>query len=97
MRITLIPMLAMIGSTFVHVILCFVFLEALDTGVIGLAYAAMLKDFVLMLSVMLYSRCSSLINIALVPVNRDAFRGFCQYLSISFPSTVMICAEVWAS
>ena len=59
MRITLIPMLAMIGSTFVHVILCFVFLEALDTGVIGLAYAAILKDFVLMLSVMLYSRCSS--------------------------------------
>ena len=96
MRITLIPMIAMIGSTFMHVILCFVFVEILDTGVIGLAYASSLKDFLLLLSVMIYSRCSSQVNKALVPINRDSFQGWYQYLSISFPSTVMMCAEWWA-
>ena len=97
MRITLIPMIAMIGSTFLHVILCFIFVEALDTGVVGLAYASSIKDFILLLSVMIYSRCSSQVNKALVPVNWDSFQGWYQYLSISLPSTVMMCAEWWAA
>ena len=29
-------------------------------------------------------------------MNKDAFTGWCEYLCISIPSTVMICAEWWA-
>ena len=58
MRITLGPMIAMIVSTIVHFILCWTFLKVFDTGIIGLAYASTLKDFILMISVMIYSRCS---------------------------------------
>ena len=97
MRITLAPMIAMIGSMFLHIILCFVFLDVMETGIIGLAYSSVIKDFVLMLSVMIYCRCSSQVNVALVPVNSDAFSGYWQYLSISLPSTVMLSAEIWAS
>ena len=96
MRITLIPMIVMIVGTFVHILLCYIFINVVDTGIVGLAYASSIKDGVLMLTVMAYSRCSSQINIALVPVNRDAFRGWGEYLCISIPSTVMICAEWWA-
>ena len=59
MRITLMPMIVMIVSTFLHVLLCFIFIQVLDTGVVGLAYASTLKDFFLMISVRIYGACSS--------------------------------------
>ena len=90
------PMIVMIIGTFVHIILCYVFVHVLDYDVVGLAYASTLKDFVLMISVFIYGRCSSQINIALAPINKDAFKGWCEYLKISLPTTVMICAEYWA-
>ena len=96
MRITLIPMIVMIVGTFVHILLCYIFINVVDTGIVGLAYASSIKDGVLMLTVMAYSRCSSKTNIALTPINKDAFTGWCEYLVYAFPSTVMICAELWA-
>ena len=56
MRITLIPMIVMIVGTFAHVLLCYIFVNVFDTGIVGLAYASTLKDLVLMLTVMIYSR-----------------------------------------
>ena len=62
MRITLMPMVVMIVGTFVHIVLCILFINVFDTGVVGLAYASSLKDFVLMLTVFIYGYCSSQIN-----------------------------------
>ena len=97
MRITLAPMLVMIVGTLAHVVLCCILMKVFDMGIIGLAYSSSLSNFAMMATVMIYSRFSGQINVALVPINRDAFRGYCEYLLISFPSTVMICAELWAS
>ena len=97
MRITLGPMIVMIVGTLAHVILCYTFVKVFDTGIVGLAYSSSLSNLAMMLTVMILSRCSGQINKALVPVNKDAFRGYGEYLRLSLPSTIMICAEIWAS
>ena len=97
MRITLVPMIVMVVSTFAHLIFCYILVEVYDEGILGLGYASLLSNFVKMIIVMIYCRCSSQINIALAPVNIDAFRGYCEYLRYSLPSTVMMCSEMWAS
>ena len=96
MRITLVPMIAMIVATFVHILLCFLFIHGLEMDIIGLAIASSIKDAVLLCTVMVYGCCSSKINIALVPINMDALRGWREYLKVSLPSTIMICSEWWA-
>ena len=35
-------------------------------------------------------------NKALVPINKEALRGWGEYFAISIPATVMICSEWWA-
>lgn len=96
MRITLMPMLVMVLGTLGHIAFCYFFVNVLDLGVVGLAYASSIKDFILMLTVMIYSYCSKSTNCALVMVNRDAFCDWGKYLSISLPATAMICSEWWA-
>ena len=96
MRITLVPLIAMIFATFVHVLLCLLFVHGLGMDIIGLAIASSIKDAVLLSTVMVYGCCSSKISIALVPINKDAFSGWSEYLKISLPSTIMICSEWWA-
>ena len=96
MRITLVPLIAMIVATFVHVLLCFLFVKGLDMDIVGLAIASSIKDAVLLSTVMVYGCCSTKINIALVPISKDAFSGWSEYLKISLPSTIMICSEWWA-
>lgn len=52
------------------------FMIYLDMGIIGLAIATSIKDFVLFLSVTIYGSCSKEISAALVPINKEAFRGW---------------------
>lgn len=89
-------MIAMVGATVVHVALCFLFVSYLDFGIRGLAYASSIKDFVLIMTVMIYGNCSEKIRPALSMPDSDSFRGWGEYLKIALPSTVMICAEWWA-
>ena len=95
-RVTLIAMIVMIVGTFAHVIFCYIFVNVFDAGIVGLAYASTLKDLILMVTIMIYARCSSQVNEALSPVDMDSFRGWGEYICISLPSAVMICAEWWA-
>ena len=96
MRITLVPLIAMIVATFVHIILCFLFIHGLQMDIISLAIASSIKDAVLLCTVMIYGCYSSKINIVLVPINMDALRGWREYLKVSLPSTIMMCSEWWA-
>ena len=90
------PMIIGIASAFVHLLCCVIFVNVLDTGVIGLAYASSTKDFFLMVSVWICGSCSDEISVALTPITKEAFTGWYEYLSVALPSTVMICAEWWA-
>ena len=89
-------MIAMFGATLVHLTFCFFFVVYLDLGIRGLAYASSVKDFVLILSVMIYGNCSEKIRPLLLTPDWDSFRGWGEYLKVSLPSTVMICAQWWA-
>ena len=89
-------MIAMIFSTSLHVFLAWLFVDVLETGIIGLAIAHSIKDSVALIITMIYGSCSSKINIALVPITMDAFTGWCEYLKIALPSVAMICSEWWA-
>ena len=96
-RIVAAPLVANIISMFLHVLLCFLYTRVADMGVYGLALAASTKDFVLWLSLAIYCYCAKQIRQTLAPLNRSAFEGWCGYLKISGPATLMTCAEWWAS
>ena len=96
MRITFFPMVAMILSTSLHVLLSLLFVYHLDMGVIGLAMAVTCRDFCLCTITMLYCSCTQEVSKVMVPFDMEALRGWGEYLSISVPATIMICAEKFA-
>ena len=95
-RLTFVPMICMIVGSIVHIPLCLLFVKGLDLGIAGLAIASGVKDAVLLLTVFLYARCSPTIAEAMQSIDRDSFKGWCQYLKVSLPSTAMLCSEWWA-
>ena len=96
MRITFFPMVAMILTTFLHILLSLLFVKYLDYGVIGLAMAVSIKDFVLYALTTIYCMLTDNIAEVMVPYDKEALRGWKEYLSISIPAAVMICAEYYA-
>ena len=96
MRITFFPMVAMILTTLLHVLLSMLFVYYYDYGVIGLAISVTIKDFVLFSLTTLYCYFDYSISEVMVPYDMEALRGWGEYLSISIPAAVMICAEYYA-
>ena len=89
-------MIAMIAATVIHVPLCYIFVHVVDLGVEGIVFATITKDCVLLLTILIYMRCSKRISPHMRMVDREIFRGWCEYLKISLPSTAMLCAEWYA-
>ena len=89
-------MVAMILTTLLHVLLSMLFVYYYDYGVIGLAIAVTCKDFVLFSLTTLYCYLTDNISEVMVPYDMEALRGWGEYLSISIPAAVMICAEYYA-
>ena len=96
MRITFFPMVAMFATTILHIPLCFLFVNYFDMGIKGLGLASSIKDCVLLVTVMIHGNCSDEIRPFLSMPNRESLTGWGEYLKISLPSTIMICAEFWA-
>ena len=93
---THVPMVVGLLSSFIHIPILIFFMGYLEMDIIGLAIAADIKDALLLIAVTIYSCCSETIQKSMVPVDREAFRGWKEYLSISAPTTLMMCAEWWA-
>ena len=89
-------MVAMILTTLLHVLLSMLFVYYYDYGVIGLAFSVTIKDFVLFSLTTLYCYFDYSISEVMVPYDMEALRGWGEYLSISIPAAVMICAEYYA-
>ena len=96
MRITFFPMVAMILTTILHILLCLLFVFYFEMGLIGLAVAVSIKDFVLMVLTSLYCYTEPNVYKVMVPFDKEAFRGWGEYLAISIPAAVMICSEYYA-
>lgn len=95
-RITSVPMLCIVFASILHVPLCYLSLNSLDMGIIGLAYATTVKDALCFLSIVIYCRCSPEIRQVMRKFDCEAFYGWGAYLSTSLPSAAMICSEFWA-
>ena len=89
-------MVAMVVATLLHVVMSMLFVRVFGMGIESLAITSSIKDGVLLLTVKIYSMCSTEIRKVLAPIKAESFRGWCQYLKVSLPSTAMICAEWWA-
>lgn len=88
-------MIAMLVGTCLHVPLCFLFIKYFELGIVGLPIASSCKDFLILSTVMIYGNCSDQIRPALYYPDKTSFMGWGQYLKVSIPSTIMICAEMW--
>ena len=96
LRITFVPSVAMAIATVFHIVLCYVLLYVEGMGIKGLAIASSIKDGVLLSIVMIYMRCSKKISQIMTPIAISAFTNWCEYLKVSIPCTVMLCAEWYA-
>ena len=89
-------MIFMILATLLHIFLCFVYAIWFDMGIFGLGLALSTKDGALMIMTIIYCNCSSQVRHALSPLDSTMIQGWRQYLNLSIPSTLMMCAEWWA-
>ena len=69
-------MVAMILTTFLHILLSILFVIYLDYGVIGLAMAVTCKDFVLFVLTTLYGLLKPNVAEVMVPFDMEALRGW---------------------
>lgn len=96
MRLTRVPMIAMLVSSVLHVPLCWLYVYGFDMGVVGLAVASSSRELILLTFLVCYCNWSDQISKALVnPFSKDTFSGWGTYLKVSLPSTALICAEMW--
>ena len=95
-RVTLVPMVASIFGSILLVPLCYIFMYSCNFGLSGLAFAAFVKEAIVLTTTVTYSYCKSEIRAVMQPYDSEVFRGWGAYLKISLPATVMICSEWWA-
>ena len=96
-RITFVPLIAMIIATILHLPLSYLLAFKCGLDIRGLALASSIKDAALLSILVLYGRCSARIYPSLQPpLSAASFSGWGEYLKVSVPATVMICAEWWA-
>jgi len=97
MRITFVPMVMQIIATAIHFGLCLLFVVKLEMGVQGLGIATSITYFTCWLLITVYSHfCIPKIRKAFYCPGKESFRHWWQYLKISLPNTVMVCATYWA-
>ena len=64
--------------------------------IVGLAIATNISTFTMLLVITIYAHSIKSINEALFFPTSSAFKNWGEYLKLSIPATVMLCAEWWA-
>lgn len=89
-------MIAMIVATVLHLPLCMLFVHVLEMGLPGLAVATSCKDFIGTLILEVYCSRSETVKGSLQSLcQASTFMGWKEYMAVSLPAIVMICAEWW--
>lgn len=89
--------LASLGITLaLHPLWCYLLINVFKMGVQGAAVALLISQFINAALGSLYILIKNPLPESLFFYNRDSFRGWCEYLKISIPATVLMCAEWWA-
>ena len=89
------PMVAQLICTCLHVLWCYLFIVKLDMHVTGAGLAMALTCLLMYTSVTLISHQIARIKDALSLPTIESLEEWGEYLAISVPATVMICASWW--
>ena len=96
MKITWVAMVAQSTATVIHIFWCYLFVVVLEMDIIGIAIATNITTFTMLFGITVYAQCIGSIKEALFFPTADSFKNWGEYLSLSIPATVMLCAEWWA-
>ena len=82
----------------IHVWILFLFVNALEMGIIGIAYSLAINHNLTFFSCIAYIWYNQSIvkEGSWIWLTKDSFKGFAQYIKVGFPSMLMIIFEVWA-
>ena len=90
------PMFAFTIGTVLHGFWCYLYIDYYSWGVLG-GGLAMATTYISIFTFMtLHSHCIPQIKKALFWPTADSFTGWGEYLAISTPATIIMCAEWWA-
>ena len=89
-------MVAFIAATIVSILLNYVFMFTLGYGLQGLAMTLAVTSFLLFAFMAIYTCYNPETRKVWQPYSCEVFRGWGEYLKISAPATLMMCAEFWA-
>ena len=89
-------MVAQSSATLIHIVWCYLFVKVWDMEIVGLAIATDITTFTMLVIVTGYAHCIKSIKETLFFPTTDSFRGWAEYLRLSVPATLMLCAEWWA-
>lgn len=95
-RITFVPMVASLAGILISIPLIYLFMYTFDYGLCGIPIAQGLSSVIELGTTVIYTFCKPEARRVLQPYDFEVFRGWGEYLSVSAPATLMICAEWWA-
>ena len=88
-------MVASVIGNLISIPLIYVFMYTLELGLAGIPIAQGLNSLVIFGTTIVYTLCKPETREVLQPYDSEVFRGWGEYLSVSGPATLMICAEWW--
>merc|ERR1712070_588499 len=98
MNVSWVPMLASIISTFLHIPWLWLFVSKKGMQIEGVAIANLITFSSQLVITLVYSAyfLGDISKEAIFWPDMDAFKEWKKYLSLSIPSTLMLCPEWWA-
>lgn len=90
-------MVSQLICTVLHVAWCYVFIFIFDLKIYGAGLAVAVTAFSMFLVVTYISHRVTRIEDALFWPTSESFDDWAEYIAISLPATLMLCAELWAS
>ena len=89
-------MIAQVAGTLIHIVWCYLFVIVLNMEVVGLGIASNITALTMLVCITIHAQCLSQVSNALFCPNAEAFKNWGEYLKLSLPATMMLCAEWWA-
>ena len=95
LQISWAPMIAQLICTCLHVVWCYIFIIKYNMEVFGAGFAMALSCILMYSSVTILSHRIPRIEKALFFPTMESLEEWGEYLAISIPATIMICASWW--
>ena len=95
MRVSVLPMVTSLSGVALYLPLVLFFVFKLDYGIYGFGIVTVIISTLQIIVLQICIRCSHQFKDALFWPRRDSLEGWSEYLAISLPTCLMLCAEWW--